>query len=180
MQAQGHAQGRAGVQAHANVRRPGRPAERRPDGGSARQRGRARCHAAAHLAINPAVFLADAPRVSRRFAGSRRPRIAAPLWGSSWRPGPAWPSCRCTKAPIRGSVPTRPEGPRWAVGSRTNRPQCLCTAIMPCHAWGSSSGRSVAGELYAGGVATGVVKQTGAHHCMWRTIDLQNSSSSIR
>lgn len=47
----------------------------------ARPSGQARCHAAAHLAINPAAFPADAPRVSRRFAGSRRPRIAAPQWG---------------------------------------------------------------------------------------------------
>ena len=28
-------------------------------------------------------------------------------------------------------VPTRPKGPRWAVGSRTNRLQCLCAAMMP-------------------------------------------------
>jgi hypothetical protein len=32
MQAQGHARGRAGVQAHAEVHRPGGPAERRPEG----------------------------------------------------------------------------------------------------------------------------------------------------
>jgi hypothetical protein len=97
----------------------------------ARPCGRARCHAAAHRAINPAVFLADAPRVSRRFAGPEG--LALPPRCGGLRDGQDQPG-RVVSA--RGHrvcepVPTYPEGPRWAVGSRASRSQYLCAAMMP-------------------------------------------------
>lgn len=98
---------------------------------SARPCGQARCHAAAHLAINPAVFLADAPRVSRRFAGPEG--LALPPRCGGLRDGQDQPGrvVGARRHRICDPAPTYPERPRWAVGSRASRPQCLCAAMMP-------------------------------------------------
>jgi len=75
MQAQGHARRRAGVRAHANVRRPvGVQLGSLAEWAAMRQ---------PFMVRSRSVVLADAPSLFRRFAGSRRPRIAAPRWGTS-------------------------------------------------------------------------------------------------
>lgn len=99
MQAQGTVKA-CPVRAHANVRRSGGPAWRRP-GGSARPCGRVGCHAAAlHGAIKidgpggrtfPVSPLCRVPKASHR-----RPAVGSSRW-----PGPAWPSCQRPKAPSR-------------------------------------------------------------------------------
>jgi hypothetical protein len=65
--------------------------------------------------------LADAPRVSRRFAGPRSPCIAAPVGvfdDDQDQPGQVI-STRGHR--VFEPVPTYPEGPRWAVGCWTSQ-----------------------------------------------------------
>lgn len=128
-------------QAHADVRRPGRPAERRPDGGSARQLGRVGCHAAAlHGAakvdgpcgrIFPGSPLCGVPKASHRRPGGG-------LLGQARRPD----KVAAHEGAALMNRSNAPRGPRWAVGSRTSRLQCLCAADVARAARGHASGRA--------------------------------------
>lgn len=116
--------------AHADVRRPGRPAERRPGGFSSAVRpGVLPCGSSS--CDQPAVHLADAPRVSRRFAGPRSPCIAAPRWGSSQQPGQAWLQVSVPEGTVDvpGQRCHEGHGGRQAAG-RTSR-NVFAGAILP-------------------------------------------------
>lgn len=158
MQAQGHAQGRAGVRAHADVRRPGRPAECRPVGV---QLGRL-----AEWAAMRQHFMVRSGRWSLR---THLPWLAAmqvlevpaspPRWGSSMmtRTSLAKLSAhegtesmnrqRATRATVDGRQPDKPAAMSLRCG--------CCQSHTRPRKWPGG----VAERLYVGRVTTAVVSR---------------------
>jgi hypothetical protein len=106
-------------------------------------------------------LLSDPKPVFSRFAGPRSSCIAAPVGvfdDDQDQPGQV---ISTREHRVFEPVPTYPEGPRWAVNSRTNRLQwSLCSndaTGSTGHARAQETWCDVAGELYAGRGTTGVV-----------------------